>query len=214
LLEEISAGNAVDGPHPLSALGPVSTILQELRAAAPPGKFSLDWLLDSLETRSFAIVVLMLAIVSMAPGVSIIAGLLNIILGVQMMAGRPAPAFPSRLGAYRLPTVYLSASVQRIIPVLRQVEKVIRPRWATPPQTTKRAVGLIVVLLSVAVVFCPIPLSNIAPAFTIALIAVAYLEEDGMFLSVALGVAVAMLIVAGVVTWEAILGAQWIGSHF
>jgi hypothetical protein len=198
----------------LSALGPASTILQELRDTAPPGRFSLDWLLDSLETRSFAIVVLMLAVVSMAPGVSIIAGLLNIILGVQMMAGRPGPAFPRRLGAYALPTVYLSASVRRIVPVLKQIEKVIRPRWALPPQTTKRGVGLVVVLLSFAVVFCPIPLSNVAPAFAIALIAIAYLEEDGMFLSFALALAVAMLIIAGIVVWEAILGAQWIGSRF
>jgi hypothetical protein len=198
----------------LSALGPVSSILQELRDNAPPDRFSLDWLLDSLRTRSFAVVILMLALVAMAPGVSIVSGLLILVLGVQMIAGRSAPAFPRRIGAYTLPTVYLSGSVRRVIPVLRHIEKIIRPRWPMPPQTTKRAVGCIVVLLSIAVVFCPIPLSNVAPAFVIALIAIAYLEEDGLFLSFALCLAVALLVIAGIVVWQAILGVQSIGSLF
>ena len=188
--------------------------MQELRDNAPPDRFSLDWLLDSLRTRSFSVVILMLALVAMAPGVSIVAGLLIIILGVQMIAGRSAPAFPRRVGAYTLPTAYLSGSVRRVVPVLTQIEKIIRPRWPMPPQTTKRAVGCVVVLLSIAVVFCPIPLSNVAPAFVIALIAIAYLEEDGLFLSFALAVGLALLLIAGVIVWQAILGVQSIGSLF
>jgi hypothetical protein len=188
--------------------------LRELRDTAPPDRFSLDWLLDSLETRSFAIVILMLALVAMAPGVSIVAGLLITTLGVQMMAGRASPAFPRRVAAYTLPTVYLSASIHRVVPVLARIEKIIRPRWAMPPQTTKRAVGFVIVLLSIAVVFVPIPLSNIAPAFMIALIAIAYLEEDGMLLSFALLVGLALLLTTGAVLWEAVLGAQWLGGLF
>ncbi len=198
----------------MKSLGPVSSILRELRETAPPDRFSLDWLLDSLETRSFAIVILMLALVAMAPGVSIVAGLLITTLGLQMMAGRAAPAFPRRVAAYTMPTVYLSASIRRVVPVLARIEKIIRPRWAMPPQTTKRAVGFVVVLLSIAVVFVPIPLSNIAPAFMIALIAIAYLEEDGMLLSFALFVGVALLLTTCVVLWEAVLGAQWLGGLF
>jgi hypothetical protein len=198
----------------LKSPGPVSSILRELRDTAPPDRFSLDWLLDSLETRSFAIVILMLALVAMAPGVSIVAGLLITTLGVQMMAGRASPAFPRRVAAYTLPTVYLSASIHRVVPVLARIEKIIRPRWAMPPQTTKRAVGFVIVLLSIAVVFVPIPLSNIAPAFMIALIAIAYLEEDGMLLSFALLVGLALLLTTGAVLWEAVLGAQWLGGLF
>ena len=81
-----------------------------------------------------------------------------------------------------------------------------------PPQTTKRAVGFVVALLSIAVVFCPIPLSNVAPAFVIALIAIAYLEEDGMFLSFTLFIAVALLAIACFVVWQAVLGVQWLGA--
>ena len=197
----------------MSAHGPVSSILQELRDAAPPERFSLNWLLDRLSARSFAVVILMLALVSMAPAVSFVTGVLIIILAVQMMAGRAAPAFPRRLGATLIPTAYLSGAVRRVVPALRQVEKIIRPRWAPPPQTTKHAVGLVISLLSVAVVGVPIPLSNVAPAFMIALIAMAYLEEDGLALIVTLTIGVVMLLIAGIVLWQAILGAQSIGGR-
>jgi hypothetical protein len=198
----------------LSALGPVSSILQDLRDNAPPDRFSLNWLLDSLHSRSFSVAILMLALVAMAPGISIVAGLLIILLGLQMVAGRSSPAFPRRVGAYTLPTAYLTGAVGRVTPILTQIEKIIRPRWPLPPQTAKRAVGCVVVLLSIALVFSPIPLSNVAPAFVIALIAMAYLEEDGLFLSIALAAGVAMLAIAGVVIWQAILGVQSITSLF
>lgn len=214
LAERVSGKARTNEPVPLKALGPVSTILQELRDTAPPDKFSLDWLLDSLQTRSFAVVILMLALVAMAPGISIVAGLLMMIPAAQMIAGRSTPAFPRRVGAYTLPTSYLSASVRRVIPILGHIEQIIRPRWPMPPETTKRTVGVVVALLAFAVVFCPIPLSNVAPAFVIVLIAIAYLEEDGLFLSFALAVGIVLLAIACVVIWEAILGAQRLGGLF
>jgi hypothetical protein len=62
------------------------------------------------------------------------------------------------------------------------------------------------------VVFGPIPLSNVVPAFVIALISLAYLEEDGVQLSIALLAAVIVLAVAVVAIWETVLGAQWISG--
>jgi hypothetical protein len=212
--EQISGKPRTDESAPAEALGPVSTILQQLRDTAPPERFSLDWLLGSLQTRSFAVVTLMLGLVSMAPGISIIAGLLIMIPAGQMIAGRSTPAFPRRVGAYTMPTGYLAASRRRVLPIVGAIERIIRPRWAMPPETTKRTVGIVIALLAFAVVFCPIPLSNVVPAFTIALISIAYLEEDGLFLSFTLAVGVALLAIACVVVWQAVLGVQRIGGVF
>jgi len=60
------------------------------------------------------------------------------------------------------------------------------PRWHTPLQATKRLVGAVVVILSATLVFSPIPLSNVLPALVIVLISLAYLEEDGLLLLIAL----------------------------
>jgi hypothetical protein len=65
-------------------------------------------------------------------------------------------------------------------------------------------------MLSITVAFTPIPLSNVVPALVIILISLAYLEEDGLVLSVALLAAAGVLAVAGISVWATIRGAAWI----
>jgi hypothetical protein len=59
-------------------------------------------------------------------------------------------------------------------------------------------------------VFTPIPLTNVVPALVIALISLAYLEEDGLLLSIALADALVVLTIEWAVVWETVLGAKWI----
>ena len=61
-------------------------------------------------------------------------------------------------------------------------------------------------------VFTPIPLSNVVPALVIALISLAYLEEDGLLLSIALLAAVIVLTVELMAVWETVVGAKWISG--
>jgi hypothetical protein len=194
------------------ALVPTSVVLQRLHDEAPTDHFTLGWLMGSLRKRSFGIIMLLLALVAIAPDVSILAGLLLMIPAFEMIAGQPAPVFPHRIAAYPLPTRHLAALVQRAVPVLRYLEKMIRPRWPTPFAVTKRLVGAVVAILSSTLVFSPIPMSNVVPAVTIAVISLAYLEEDGILLSIALLAAVIVLTIALAAVWEMVLGAKWIGS--
>jgi hypothetical protein len=189
---------------------PASIVLQRLHDEAPMDHFTLGGLMGSLHKRSFGIIMLLLAVVALAPGVSIVAGLLLMIPAFQMIVGRPAPVFPRRIAARPLPTQRLAALVQRAVPVLRYLEKVVYPRWPTPHEATKRLVGAVVVILSVILVFTPIPLSNVVPALVIAVISLAYVEEDGLLLSIGLLAAVVVLTVELVAVWEIVLGARWI----
>ncbi len=185
-------------------------MLQRLHDEASKDHFTLGWLIGGLSKRSFGIIMLLLAIVAMTPGVSMVAGLLLMIPAFQMIAGKPAPVFPRCIAVRPLPTRHLAASVQRAVPVLRYLEKLIHPRWPTPFEATKRVVGAVVVILSVTLVFTPIPLSNVVPALVIALISLAYLEEDGLLLSIALLAAVIVLTVELALVWETVRGAKWI----
>jgi hypothetical protein len=47
---------------------------------------------------------LVLALVAIAPGLSIVAGLLLIIPAFEMIAGKAAPIFPNRIATHSLPT--------------------------------------------------------------------------------------------------------------
>lgn len=69
--------------------------------------------------------------------------------------------------------------------------------------------GIVVLLLSLGL-FVPVPMSNIPPALTILLIAFAYLEEDGVLLSLALTAAPVLLAIAAAVTLQALGSAGWV----
>jgi hypothetical protein len=165
-----------------------------------------------LRKQSFGMIMLLLALVAMVPGVSIVAGLLLMIPACQMVAGKPAPIFPRRIAARPLPTRHLVGLMRRAIPVLILLEKLVHPRWPTPLEATKRLVGISVVILNSVVVLAPIPLTNVVPALVIALISLAYLEEDGLVLSIALLAAVIVMTVAVVVVWETVLGGKWLSD--
>jgi hypothetical protein len=58
-----------------------------------------------------------------------------------------------------------------------------------------------------------VPLSNVAPAIVISLISLAYVEEDGLLLSVALLAAIILIGIASAAVWGTIVGAILV-SHF
>jgi hypothetical protein len=198
----------MSSPDP-GALIHTSVVLQRLQDEAPADHFTLSWLVVNLRKRSYGMLMLVLALFAIAPGVSFVAGLLLMIPAFQMIAGRSAPVFPHRIAVRPLSTRHLAAVVRRAVPVLRYLEKMVHPRWHTLLEATKRFVGAVVLMLSVVLVFAPIPLGNVFPAVLIALISLAYLEEDGLLLSVALLAALSVLTFMLVVVWEAVLGAKW-----
>jgi hypothetical protein len=185
-----------------------SVVLQRLHDEMPPEHFAIGWLMHRLHKRSFGIIVLLIALAAIVPGLSIAAGLLLMIPALQMAAGKPAPVFPNRIATRSLPTRLFTAAVQRFVPVLGYLERGIHPRWHTPIKATKRVVGVVVSMLSVTLVFFPVPLSNVAPALAVALISLAYLE-DGILLLIAVLVAVILLVLAMGSIWEMAVGAKW-----
>jgi hypothetical protein len=187
---------------------PVSDVLQGLHDEAPAGDFTLSWLMESLDERAFGLVILLLAVAATMPGLSFVAGPLLMIPAFQMVAGHSNPVFPRRIAARPVPTRHLAALVRRVGPVLRYTEKAMRPRWPTSLVATKRIVGAFVMMLSATVIFTPIPLSNVVPALVIGLISLAYLEEDGLLLAIALATGSVVLAVEVGAVWETILGAQ------
>jgi hypothetical protein len=195
-------------PTDAPVLALASEILQRLHDEAPKDQFTLGWLMGTLHKRSFGIVMLFCAVIAVVPGVSIVAGVVLMITAVQMIEGRLAPAFPSGIAARPLPARHLAAVLQRSLPVLRYLERVTHPRWQTPHEATKRVVGIAVLVLSIALVFTPLPLSNIPPALAIALIALAYLEEDGLLLAVGLVAGVAVVAFQVFAVWEALADAK------
>jgi hypothetical protein len=195
------------GPIDANDFIPASDVLQKLHHDAPPGYFTLDWLMGKLQKQSFGLVMLVLAIVAAAPGICLVGGLLLLIPALQMIMGRPAPTFPHWIGARRFPTRHLGPIVHRAVAVLKYLETTIHPRGRVPVEVSKRVVGIAVVLLSARLILSPIPLSNILPAVVIALISLAYTEEDGLMLSICLLAGFVIVAIDMSVVWQIMSGA-------
>ena len=190
---------------------PTSVVLNGILGEAPAEHVTLDWLVGRLGHRSFGVILLLLALLGGLPGVSAMAGVLLMIVAFQMFLDRPGPVFPRRIATRHVETRRLTTIIRRTVPMLRYLERFIRPRWATPFMATKRVVGGVVLLLGASLLI-PVPLSNIPPAFLIALIAFAYLEEDGALLCVALAGTLLLSVIALGMAWEAMSAAGWLPS--
>lgn len=189
---------------------PTSVVLAELLNGAPEEQVSLSWLIESLRERSFGIVLLLMGLVALVPGASIFIGVLLAIPAFQMMLARKGPIFPGFIARRRVSTRRLARLIARVNPVLRRLERLIRPRWRTPFEATKRVVGIVILLLGVTLL-APIPFSHVIPALLIILLAFAYLEEDGIALCIALVAAMASLAFTAATLWATVLGIDFLG---
>ena len=93
--------------------------------------------------------------------------------------------------------------MRRTTAVLKRIERFIRPRWRTPFEATKRVVGVVVLLLAPTLIW-PFPFSHIIPALVVGMLSLAYLEEDGVLLCLALGAALLSLAITAATVWAGI----------
>ena len=199
-------------PNDTKERTPSSQVLRHLLDQTPAEFFTFGWLISALQQRSFGIVMLFLGLLATAPIGSMVPGLVLATVAVQMIAGRRDLVFPHFITAQRLPTRYLLLLGERAIPVLQYLENAIHPRWPTVFEATKRFVGVMVLLLTAVLILTPVPLSNIAPAIVIALISLAYIEEDGLLICIAFLAAIIVMGIASTAVWGTIVSAIFI-SH-
>jgi hypothetical protein len=189
-----------------------SRLLEDLLGHAPAGTFTLAWLMDALHQRSFGVIILLLGLLATIPVGSTIPGLLLAAVAVQMIAGRREIVFPAFITTRNLPTRYLHSLGARAVPLLRTLEKAVHPRWPHAFMAGKRLVGITVLLLTAILLLMPVPLSNIAPAIVIAGISLAYIEEDGLLLMIALAAALVLIALALAAVWGTVAGAVMISE--
>lgn len=177
-----------------------SELIAELVAQAPDGPVDLDWLLGHLDKRSFGLLLLLLGLLMIIPGIASIASLMVLFPAVEMMLGRSRPVFPKFLSKRPFDFERLKRFAERAQPLLRAIEKLSRPRWRLPDAAVGRLVGAIVFLLALSAIW-PLPLVNVIPGAIIVLIAIAYLQEDGLLLAVAAVAALLSLAGLGWTLW-------------
>jgi len=201
-----------DIPADTKTRGPSSQVLQEVIRQAPAEYVTVGWLTSSLHRHSFGIIMLSLGLLATTPVGSTVPGFMLAVMAVQLIAGRAEPVFPHFIMTRRLPTKQLLRLGGRAIPVLKYLEKLVHPRWPRAFEAAKRAVGVMVLLLTLVLLLTPVPLSNVAPAMVISLISLAYVEEDGLLLSVGFLAATILIGLGSAAVWGTVIGATLISS--
>ena len=201
-----------DIPSDAKNRAPSSRVLEEVIRQAPAEYVTIGWLTSTLHRHSFGIIMLSLGLLATTPVGSTVPALILAIMAVQLITGRAEPVFPQFIMTRRLPTKQLLWLCDRAIHVLKYLEKAVHPRWPMTFEMAKRAVGVIVLLLTAVLLLMPVPLSNVAPAAVISLISLAYVEEDGLLLSVALLAAIVLVGIESAAVWGTIVGAVLISG--
>jgi hypothetical protein len=135
---------------------PSSRVLENLLHQAPPECFTLGWLTSHLQQRSFGIVFLVLGLLATTPIGSTVPGLMLAAVAIQMIAGRRELVFPQFITAWSLPTRHLFRIAGHAIPIMQYLEKAVHPRWPTAFEASKRFVGVVILLLTAALLLTPV----------------------------------------------------------
>jgi len=162
-------------------------------------RVSLADIADVLGTRSIGAWLLILASPMVlpvpAPGISVLFGVPLMIISAQLaLGGRRAwlPAVILRQSMARKDYVALMVHVQ---PAVEHFERIVRPRalwlandWAKIP------IGLSCLVLAM-IITLPIPLGHVAPGTAICLLALGFMERDGVVIGIGFVAAVLALVI-------------------
>jgi hypothetical protein len=177
----------------------ISDALDALRRSHQEPRISLGDLLDALGDRGFGLVVLALALPNgipgpTLPGLSAIFGIGLVLLGTQLMRAFPEPRLPGVIRRRSVTLAGFSRFLDRALPRIRRVERWLRPRhsWVTGTGG-ERFAGFVIALMGI-VLSLPVPLGNLPIAWSLVVIALGLLEEDGNALL--LGLAAGILSIA------------------
>jgi hypothetical protein len=192
-----------------STLIPTSVHLLRMVNQLEGSRVPVGWLMERLGERSFGLTLLMMAVLAFIPGASTIMGVLIAWPSIQMTLGRDAAALPRLIARKQIDVEKLARVTRIVAPRLEWVERLVRPRWPTPLATTKRLTGGVTLLLGLSLI-SPVPFGHVVPALVIMLLALAYLEEDGVALLVALVAALVSLAATGIALWGAVEAIDWI----
>jgi len=179
---------------------PTSQVIIDLLQDLPPGRVSLRWLIERLHRRSFGMFMMIVAVLGLAPGIAMFSGVVLLIPAIQMLLGHDQPTLPGFLARRSVASESAARWTRRTLPFFRLIESVIRPRWHTPFEATKRLVGIVTFLLAISTIW-PLPFSYVVPSLAIALLSLAYMEEDGVLLSIALAFASLSFVITGAIVF-------------
>jgi len=165
---------------------PLSDVLQSVLDVSKNGSLSVDELMNRVAERGFGLLLVLLALPTLfpvlPPGSAATIGFLYIMIGFQMLVGRPYPWMPQRVRNYKLSEKTMLKLRARGVPFFKTLERFSRSRWFFMEGKIMLCLVAITIIIMGFVLFTPLPFMNTLPAFAVMLLGTGLLNRDGIFL--------------------------------
>ena len=140
-------------------------------------------MLEQFDSRAFGAMLFVFGLLNclpLPPGSSTLLSLPILLLAPQIALGREIPWLPRKLVEHPLKRDDLRGLFRKLTPIVRRMELVTRPRLMILfASAGERLIGVVCTLLALVLVL-PIPLGNLAPGATVAVLSLALLQRDGL----------------------------------
>jgi hypothetical protein len=163
----------------------LSDILKKLSENDSPD-LTLGDIVRAFGERGFGALILLFAapnLIPLPPGSSFIFGVPLIFITAQLMIGQDKIWLPKRLNDAKLGGGRLLALLQRLVPYVVKVEKLLKPRGTLLTSPLGERFAGFAGLFCAIVLLLPIPGANMAPAFALCCFALGLIEQDGIVMT-------------------------------
>jgi hypothetical protein len=175
-------GDAPDPP-------PTSELLIETVARWTHDQMSVGDLIDGLGDRAFSIIFLLLVLptaVPGPPGLPVVFGIPLLFVTAQLLLGKPRPWLPGIIRRRRFSRPALLQMLNRARPKLARLEAVCRPRLSrlSDRRGERWIAGFFFFCTLFLVNPIPVPFSHLPLAFAMTILALGFVERDGIVIIV------------------------------
>lgn len=130
------------------------------------------------------------------PGFTTILGIPLMILSIQMIVGSKKVRLPSRINNYEIKNSTLKMISDKTVPIIRGIEKYIKPRLSFAQSVyCERFIGVVCLIAAFSVAL-PIPFTNAIPALGIVVMSLGLLNRDGIVIIAGLTITMIGVLVA------------------
>jgi hypothetical protein len=177
----------------------LSELLNEDLQKLPSASLTIGQILELFHERSFGFLLLLFAIpmalpIPVPPGINILLATPLFFLTFQQMIGLHKIWLPKFITAKKVNGGDFKSMMSKALPLIRQFEHLIKPRLAFMTHGfLSYLIGFCGVFFTLFIMI-PVPMTNTAPSFAIALMAIGVIMRDGL------------AVIAGI-----IFGFSWIG---
>ncbi|MBE2215002.1 MAG: exopolysaccharide biosynthesis protein [Opitutaceae bacterium] len=194
--------------------GRISHGLRAMLADDFDGDFTLGEIFDYLAGRGHAALMVVMALLTFLPVISVVTGPILVFVGLRFSFGK-RPWLPKWL----LERTVQRATIASIANTCERIEKrtarILRPRAVGLVRNIwlHRALGVVVAICG-ALLPLPIPFTNIPLAVPVIVIGLALLEDDGLYASIGLALGVLVLSSLAAATWFGSAGLGYLWHHY